>query len=130
MRRTTNYPIGDFLTSLKNIVLARGKVVEFSNIRLVREVALCLFRMGFVDKVEEDVENKTVRVFLKYKNKEPLISDIKLVSRPSLRVYWSVKSLEEYKKPQMLIISTPKGILSSKEALKERVGGEVIASVW
>ncbi len=130
MGKTTNYPVGDFLVSLKNISLDGGKVVEYKNIRLTREVAQCLVRMGYVDRVEENKEKNTIRVYLKYLRKLPLISDVKLISKPGLRVYWNLKTLERYKKPQMLIMSTPKGILSSKEALKERVGGEVIASIW
>jgi len=118
------------LSSLKNIALARGKLLEYKNVKLVREAALCLVRAGYIEKIEENKEKSVIRVFLKYARKLPVISDIKIVSRPGLRVYWNVKTLEKYKKPQLLIISTPKGILSSKEALKERVGGEVIASVW
>lgn len=105
-------------------------MLEFDDVGLVNEVASCLQRMGFIDKLERDINNRVIRVYIKYHSKSPLISDIKLISKPSLRVYWDLKSLEKYRKPQMLVISTPKGVLSSKEALKERVGGEVIASVW
>ncbi len=126
----TNYPIADFLSGLKNAVLARSRLFEYKSMKLVKEVAFCLSRIGYIEKIEEDKERGVIRVFLKYSHKLPIISDIKIVSKPGLRVYWNLKKLEEYKKPQMLIISTPKGILSSKEALKERVGGEVIASVW
>ncbi len=130
MKGAINYPVGDFLIRLKNAVLAKGKFVEYRNTKQIREIANCLFRLGFLDKIEENKEKGTVSVYLKYAHKLPVISDIKLISKPGLRVYWDLKTLERYKKPQVLIISTPKGILSSKEALKERVGGEIIASVW
>ena len=62
-------------------------------------------------------------------NKKPILSDLKIVSKPGLRVYIEVRDLEKRRKPSIYLISTSKGILSSREAIKQRVGGEIIAEV-
>lgn len=80
MKGVNNYPIGDFLSSLKNIALARGRVMEYKNIKLVKEVALCLERLGYLEKLENDPKSGIIRVFLRYAHKLPVISDIKLIS--------------------------------------------------
>ncbi|QLG69784.1 MAG: SSU ribosomal protein S8p (S15Ae) [Candidatus Woesebacteria bacterium] len=125
--RQTNYTVGDFLITIKNAALANKKTVEVKESKMTKAVAEALLKLGFLSSVEP--KDGLLFVSLAYKKKAPILSDIKLVSKPSLRVYWDLKKLKEYRSPAVLLLSTSKGILSSKEALKEGLGGEVIAEV-
>ena len=125
--RQTNYTVGDFLITVKNAALANKKTIEVRESRMTKAVAEALLKLGFLSSVE--VKDGLLFVSLAYKKKAPILSDIKLISKPGLRVYWDLKKLKEYRSPAVLLLSTSKGILSSKEALKEGLGGEVIAEV-
>ena len=127
--RTTvgNYPVGDFLIRIKNASLARKKTVEFPSNKFVISVAKSLVKEKYLE--EETVVQGVLKISLSYKKKEPMISNIKLVSRPGLRVYMKVEDLESLRGPSIFILSTPIGIMSSKEAIKKRQGGEIIAEI-
>lgn len=124
----TNYPLGDFLIRLKNASLAGNKEVEVTSSKLVKETAICLKNMGFLDKVEE--KDKKLFVSLSFKDKKPVLLDLKVISRPGLRIYMSVDEIGKIKRPSVFVISSPKGIISSRKAVKERVGGEIIVEIW
>ena len=91
-------------------------------------IAEALKKMGFVDTVKN--EKGILTVSLTFKDKKPRIMDIKLVSKPGLRIYMGVDELEKMKGPSIFLISTPKGVVSSLKAIKDRVGGEVIAEIY
>ena len=123
----TNYQIGDFLIRLKNAGMAGIKEIPFFNSNMVLGVAKTLKSEGFIESIEEG--KKTITVKLSIFNKKPVLSNVRIVSRPGLRIYMSVDEIESYKKPDVLILTTPKGIMSGTRAKKERVGGELIAKV-
>lgn len=123
----TNYTIGDFLIRLKNASMARIKEVTFFNSGMVLEVAKTLKSEGFIESISENKKSITVR--LSIFNKKPVLSNVKIVSRPGLRIYMNIDEIESYQKPDILILTTPKGIMSGRKAKKERVGGELIAKV-
>jgi small subunit ribosomal protein S8 len=122
-----NYPVGDFLIQIKNAALAHKKSLQIRKTRLVEAVATTLQKEGFVRDVK-NVEGQ-LEMSLVYKHKEPVIMNLHLISRPGLRVYANVDELGKRRGPTLLILSTSKGVMSSKEAIKERVGGEVIAEI-
>ncbi len=122
-----NYPVGDFLIRVKNAARANLKEVKVHKTKLIASVAEVLKRENFVREIEED--EGIITVYLSYFAKEPVLMDVKLVSRPGLRLYQTVDELEAYKGPEVLIVSTSKGVLSHKEAISKRVGGEVIAKL-
>ncbi len=124
----TNYPVGDFFIRIKNAALARNREFVVDNTKLIKEVAKVLKKAGFLQEVKEDKKRLTVHVA--YQRKEPVVLDIKLVSRPGLRIYSSVDELEKKKGPSIYILSTPEGVMTSKEAIKKRIGGEVMAELW
>lgn len=122
-------PIGDGLIRIKNGYLV-GKIsvkVRFSN--LILKIMKLLQKEGYIESVKQD--KGELLVTLKYNDRVPALTDVKRVSTPSLRIYKGVKSL-----PSVLnglgvaIISTPKGIMTDKQARKEKAGGEVLAFVW
>ena len=116
-----------FLIHTKNVAIARGKTLEIRHTKLIFAVAKAMVRAGYlsdVKKVDHKIEAKLV-----YRKKEPLLMDVKLVSKPGLRIYISVDDLRKVKTPTIYIISTPGGVLTSSEAIKKNVGGEILAEI-
>ena len=108
-------------------MLARKHTFSMPKTDLIKNVASALKRLGFISDISEN--KGLLEVQLAYKSKEPILSNIKIISRPGLRIYKSAKELAEFKGPSTLLISTPEGVLSSREAIKKNVGGEVIAEI-
>ena len=132
---TTNDPIADMLTRIRNANTAKHDTVDIPSSKMKLAIAEILFKEGYIKKydVVEEGNFKTIRVTLKYgKDKnEKIITGIKRISKPGLRVYAGKDEL-----PKVLgglgiaIISTNNGILTDKEARKLNVGGEVLAFIW
>ena len=126
-------PIADMLTIIRN-ALAAGKptaVISFSKIKY--KIAQILTREGLIEKaVKRDKKNnQTIEIFLKYKDKRPVISGLKRISKPGQRIYLPVSKIKKVKSGYGLaIISTPKGLMTDKEARKQHLGGEIIAEIW
>ena len=124
----SNYPVGDFLIRIKNAAMIGRKETSAGNTKLIQAVAESLKKLGYLDSVE--VKDGKISVTLSYHQKKPILYDLKLVSKPGLRVYKNVDEIEAAKGPFLLILSTNKGIMSSDQAVKERGGGEVLAKIW
>ncbi|QQK09096.1 30S ribosomal protein S8 [Miniphocaeibacter halophilus] len=127
-------PIADMLTRIRNANNAKHKSVEIPSSKMKRDVAQILLDEGFIDgfNVTEDDKQGIITLDLKYgPREERVISGIKRISKPGLRVY--VRSNEL---PKVLgglgiaVISTSKGVVTDKVARKEGIGGEVICYVW
>lgn len=123
-------PIADMLTRIRNANAALHETVNTPASRMKAAVLDILLQEGFVKNVEK--EENTLKVTLKYgSNNEKVITGIKRISKPGLRVYAKKEEL-----PRVLgglgiaVISTSKGVMSDKQARKEGLGGEVIAYVW
>lgn len=125
--KMTNYPVGDYLIRIKNAAMAKNRTVEVGCTKLIRSVAMTLKEMGYLEKVEE--KDKTLTSTLLFSKREPILMNVKVVSRPGLRVYVSYDDLEKRRKPSSLIVSTSRGVMSSKNAQKNKVGGEVLAEI-
>jgi small subunit ribosomal protein S8 len=123
-----NYPVGDFLIQIKNAAMANNHKVVVDNTKLIKAVADALNRLGYLDEVVL-VDGK-LTVNLTYKRKQPILMNLKLVSKPGLRIYKSVDDLEKKQGPSIFVLSTPSGVLSQKEAIQKRAGGEVIVEIW
>jgi small subunit ribosomal protein S8 len=127
-------PIADMLTRIRNANMVKHEKLELPASKMKTEIADILKREGFVRDYEviEDNKQGVLRVFLKYGvNEERVITGIKRISKPGLRVYAKAGEV-----PRVLnglgiaIVSTSKGVLSDKEARAQAVGGEVLAYVW
>jgi small subunit ribosomal protein S8 len=125
---TTNYPVGDFLIRIKNAAMAGNKEVVTPNTKLINAVAGALLKAGFLQEVKVDGNDLVVN--LAYRSKRPVIMDVKLVSKPGLRVYISWDELDKSRGPQSLLVSTPKGIMFAKDAIAIKQGGELIAEIF
>ncbi|WJY27023.1 MULTISPECIES: 30S ribosomal protein S8 [Sporosarcina] len=131
---TMSDPIADMLTRIRNANMVRHEKLEVPASNLKKEIAEILKREGFIRDVEyvEDNKQGIIRIFLKYgKNEERVITGLKRISKPGLRVY--AKSNEVPKVLNGLgiaLVSTSNGVLTDKEARAKQVGGEVVAYVW
>lgn len=128
-------PIADYLTRIRNAVMAKHRVVDIPASNLKKDITRILFDKGYIlnYKFIEEGPQGTIKIALKYhpETKVSAIKGIKRVSRPGLRKYSSGKEL-----PRVLnglgvaIISTSKGVMTDKEARSENVGGEVLCYVY
>ena len=123
-------PIADMLTRIRNANQLRYKEVAMPTSKMKEEIASILKAEGFIS--EYKVEDRTLTVSLKYgENKERVISGLRCISKPGLRVYAKAEEV-----PYVLnglgiaILSTSKGVMTDKEARKNGVGGEVLAYIW
>ena len=127
-------PIADMLTRIRNVNQNRGKEVEMPSSKIKLEIAKILKEEGFITdfKVKKNNVQDILVLTLKYgENKERVITGLRRISKPGLRVY--VKAEEVPKVLNGLgisIISTSKGIMTDKDARKESLGGEVLAYIW
>ncbi|OGO80501.1 MAG: 30S ribosomal protein S8 [Clostridiales bacterium GWC2_40_7] len=126
--------IADLLTRVRNASSAKHESVDIPASGLKKEIARILLDEGYIRNMEliDDGKQGVIRIALKYSaNKQNVITGIKRISKPGLRVYANKDEL-----PKVLgglgvaIISTSKGIMTDKKARKEGVGGEVLAFVW
>ena len=127
-------PIADMLTRIRNANQMRYETVSMPTSKMKVEIASILKSEGFIKdfKVENNDVQGTLVITLKYgEKKERVISGLKCISKPGLRVYAKADNI-----PRVLnglgiaIISTSKGVMTDKEARKENVGGEVLAYIW
>ena len=125
-------PIADMLTRIRNANQMKNEKVNMPHSKVKVEIAKLLQEEGYITNyvVTGDVK-KQLTFTLKYVNNERVITGLKRISKPGLRVYTGVEDL-----PRVLnglgiaIISTPNGLLTDKTARKNKVGGEVVAYVW
>lgn len=132
---TTNDPIADMLTRIRNANTAKHDTVDVPASKMKLAIADILLKEGYIAKYDvlEDGAFKTIRITLKYgadKN-EKIITGLKRISKPGLRIYAGSQDI-----PRVLgglgiaILSTNQGVITDKEARKLHVGGEVLAFVW
>lgn len=126
-------PIADMLTKIRNsqAVFKETVVISFSNLK--HEIAKILEKEGLVLKIEKKGKKikKTIEITLKYDNKIPAISGLKKISKPGQRIYLPAKKIKSVRGGYGLsIISTSKGVMTNKEARKQKTGGEVLCEIW
>ena len=127
-------PVADFLTRVRNAIRAKQQKVDVPASRLKAEIARILKEEGYISNFKPTEENgqKLLRVYLKYgPNNEATISNLNRVSKPGCRVYVGRTEI-----PRVLgglginILTTPRGVMTGREARKTGVGGEILCEVW
>ncbi|BAZ66964.1 MAG: 30S ribosomal protein S8 [Pelatocladus maniniholoensis HA4357-MV3] len=131
----TNDTIADMLTRIRNATMARHQTTQVPSTKITRSIAKVLQEEGYIGEYEDVGEGikRNLVIALKYKgkNRQPIITTLKRVSKPGLRVYSNKKEL-----PRVLggigiaIISTSSGIMTDREARRHNLGGEVLCYVW
>jgi small subunit ribosomal protein S8 len=131
---STTDPIADFLTIIRNGYRANFKYVDAPASKIKRQIAKILYSQGFLKRfiVIDDGKQGLLRMWLKYDGEgKPVINTIKRVSKPGRRQYISVDHLPRVMNNLgIAIITTPKGIMTAREAARSNVGGEVLCYVW
>lgn len=127
-------PVADFLTRIRNAHNARHQKLDVPASRLKAEIARILKEEGYIANVKpvEEEGRNLLRVYLKYGvNNEAAIRDLKRVSKPGCRVY---VGKDEIRRVQgglgISIITTPRGVMTGRQARREGVGGEILCEVW
>jgi len=127
-------PIADFLTRIRNACMANYERVDVPSSKIKLSIAKVLKEEGYINnyKLVKDKRQGTLRLYLKYDDKNvPIIAGLERVSKPSCRVY-----VRHDKIPYVLngygtaILSTSKGLLSDRQARKQKLGGELLCKVW
>ena len=125
-------PISDMLIRIKNAQNAGHEMVRLSHSKFKYEIARALETNGYVGKIERKGKRvkKILEIELRYTGELPAISGIMLISKPSNRMYAGAKELNAGRKGGIILVSTPKGVMSGSEARKQKLGGMLIAEVW
>ena len=127
-------PVADMLTRIRNANDAKHETVEVPCSKMKLAIAKILLDEGYIKAydVVEDEKQGMITITLKYgANKQKVISGLKRVSKPGLRIYSSKEDMPKVLKGMgIAIVSTSKGIMTDKEARKNNVGGKVLAFVW
>jgi small subunit ribosomal protein S8 len=130
----TTDPVADLLTRIRNANNARKASVDIPWSRHKEEIARVLVDEGYLGAVTvvDGTPRNVLHIDLRYDaQRRPVITDVRRVSRPSLRVYVGVKDILAVRRGLGVnILSTPKGVLVDRNARRENVGGEVICTVW
>ena len=127
-------PVADFLTRIRNAMRSRHQKLDVPASKLKAEIARILKEEGYIANYKPTEEDgmKVIRVYLKYNtNNESVIKDLQRVSKPGCRVYLGK---DEIRRVQggfgISIMTTPKGVMTGRQARREGVGGELLCEVW
>ena len=130
---TNTDPIADMFNRIRNAQAVLKETVDIPFSKLKYEIAKILKKEGFIEKLEKKGKKitKSIEITLKYELKEPGIIGIKKISKSGQRVYSKIKKIRKVKEGYGIsIISTPKGLMTNKDAKKEKLGGEIICEIW
>ena len=126
--------IADMLTRIRNANSAKHPTVDVPASNMKKQIAQILVDEGYIKsfRVIDDDKQGVIRITLKYtENKSQVITGLRRVSKPGLRIYSNSKDMPKVMKGLgVAIVSTSKGVMTDKEARKENVGGEVLAFIW
>lgn len=126
--------VSDALTRIRNASMRKLDVTQLMHSKLVEAVMGVFQQKGYIESfnVIEEGNKKFIKVVLKYdKNGNSVITEVKKISKPGRRVYKASDDIKKFKNGYgTFVVSTSKGVLSNDDALKAKVGGEVLASIW
>ena len=124
-------PITDMLNRIRNAQAVSKTEVSIPFSSLKYEIAKILMHQGFIIEIKKRRRNKIMEITLKYDNEKPAISGLKRISKPGQRIYLKTSEIKPTRGGYgIAIISTPKGLMTNKEARKKKLGGEVICEIW
>lgn len=130
---TMTDPVADMLTRIRNACRAGHRKVDMPVSQFKTEIARLLRDNRYIQdfKVLDDGRHGLLRLYLKYHDAGPVIHEVQRVSKPGLRRYVKAREIPRVKNGLgMAIVSTPRGLMSDREARRARVGGELVAVIW
>ena len=124
-------PIADLLIRIKNAQMVGKKFVRVPFSKMKLAILLILEKNNLVGKIKKKGKGvkKILEVELKYQNNQPLIKEVKRISKPSLRVYAGYRDLTKFSRKGLTLISTSRGLKTLAQARKEKIGGEVLFQI-
>lgn len=129
-----NHKVSDLIIRIKNAIRARRRELVLDNLKINKAICKVLVSEGFLENFETKTEGskKVIIAKIKYEKRTPNFTDVLVISKPSLRKYASVSEIPgiQRKGKHIIIISTNKGIMTGREALKKNIGGEVLFRIW
>ena len=129
-----NSSVANMLTMIRNACRARHESVDIPSSNMLKSIAETLKQEGYIEnyRFSEDGKQGILRVYLRYlNNKEPVITNLKMISRPGLRVYVRKDKIPYVLRGKgMAVISTSRGVITDRQARELKVGGEIICHVW
>lgn len=129
-----NHSVSDFLIRIKNASLAKRHEVMLPYSKINKEIGKVLKREGFLADIKEEkiVGRKSLMGTIAYEKRNPVLSDVVIVSKPSLRVYKTSKAIGDVEKRgrHKVILSTSQGVMTGSDARKRGIGGEILFEIW
>nr|WVH39912.1 30S ribosomal protein S8 [Ulva dactylifera] len=127
-----NDTISDMLTRIRNANLAKHETVNVLNTKTNQRISEILKKQGYIESVKISLNPlDLIEIKLKYSGKKPCITNLKRLSSPGLRLYSSYKNIPRILNGMgTIIISTSKGLMTDQEARNNKIGGEVLFSIW
>lgn len=125
--------LSNLLISIQNGSRARRLSILVPNSKFSRNILKVLSKEGYLRGFSIDLNNlNKIKVYLKYYNNKPVVQKVLRVSKPGIRIYSSVRDLSKYLFPRqsLVLISTSKGLISHKDAMKYKLGGEVLFKIY
>ena len=129
-----NHRVSDLIIRIKNASLSKRREVILDDLKINKSICKVLIREGFLESIEGVVrdEKKVLLAKIRYDKRVPVLNDVMVVSKPSLRVYATSDEIPEFQRRGRitLILSTNEGIMTGKDAMKKKIGGEVLFKIW
>ena len=128
------YRISDLIIRIKNATRAKRKEVVLDDLKINKAICKVLVKEGFLEGFENGIRNgrKVLVVKIKYEKRNAVLTDVLVVSKPSLRRYATAADIPEIQRRgrHTIILSTNKGIMTGVDAMKKKIGGEVLFKIW
>jgi small subunit ribosomal protein S8 len=129
-----NHRVSDLIIRIKNAIKAKRREVAFDNLKINKAICKVLVTEGFLENFETGIkdERKVLIAKIKYDKRVPNFTDVLVVSKPSLRKYAAAAEIAgiQRKGRHTIVLSTNKGIMTGREALKRNMGGEILFRIW
>lgn len=129
-----NHRVSDLIIRIKNAVKAKRKMVVFDNLKINKAILKVLVSEGFLEGFEVETRDgkKALVARIKYEKRNPIFTDVLVVSKPSLRKYATSREIPQIQRKgkHTIILSTNKGIMTGREAMKKNMGGEILFRIW
>lgn len=132
LTNTMNYQVADFIIRIKNACLAGRKKVLFPYSKMAKSIGKLLVEEHFLQDLKEEIKDgkKFLVAEIRYEKRVPVLNDVLIISKPSLRIYKRAKNITRSMGSEVSILSTNKGIMTEEEARKKGVGGEILFKIW
>lgn len=129
-----NHSVSDFIIRIKNASLARRHEVDLPYSNMNKEIGRVLKKEGYLTEIKENKDGmkRSLHATIAYEKRNPVISDVIIVSKPSLRVYKPSKSIRDIEKrgKHKVIMTTSQGVMTGQDAKNKGIGGEILFEIW